>query len=154
MGGYAPIEIFMNHKASEPLDVILPTGDDETWERVDFDKVPGKLAMVKAHMEKISEALEDAYTTVRTCSEQIQLKNQKRAAQHAVGFHGDIGDYMLVATYNTSAERKLVGIWRGPYQLVAHYNKKVEVLRTIVDKKKEFHMHHRRLKRYRVMYCE
>ena len=92
---------------------------------------------------------EDAYTTVRTCSEQIQLKNQKRAAQHAIGFHGDIGDYMLVATYNTSAERKLVGIWRGPYQLVAHFNKKVEVLRTIVGKKKDFHMHHRRLKRYR-----
>jgi hypothetical protein len=149
LGGWAPIEVFMHHRTSEPLDVILPTGDDETWERVDIDKVPGKLAMVKEHMEKISLALDDAYTTVRTCSEQRQYRNQKRAAQHAEGFHGEIGDYMLVAMATSDAERKLVGIWKGPYQLVAHQNKKVEVLRTIVGEKKEFKVYHRRLKRYR-----
>ena len=37
----------------------------------------------------------------------------------------------------------------GKYQLVAHQNDKVEVLRTIVGEESEFKMHHRRLKRYR-----
>ena len=37
----------------------------------------------------------------------------------------------------------------GKYQLVAHQNDKVEVLRTIVGEKKDFRVHHRRLKRYR-----
>jgi len=149
LGGYAPIEVFMNHRRSDPLDVVLPEGDDETWERVDFDKVPGKVQMVKQHMEKIGAALDEAYSTVRSCSEQIQARNAKRAAQRAEGFHGEIGDYMLVAMADVNSDRKLVGIWKGPYQLVAHQGPKVEVLRAIVGDKKDIVVHHRRLKRYR-----
>jgi len=149
LGGYAPIEVFLHHKRSEPLDVIVPLDDEENWERVDLRKVPGKLQMVKQHMDKIGAALDMAYSTVRTCSEQIQARNQKRAAEHAEGFHGEIGDYMLAAIASDDNTRKLVGFWKGPFQLVAHQNDKVEVLRTIVGEKREFKMHHRRLKRYR-----
>ena len=96
--------------------------------------------MVKQHMDKIGAALDMAYSTVRTCSEQIQARNQKRAAEHAEGFHGEIGDYMLAAIASDDNTRKLVGFWKGPFQLVAHQNDKVEVLRTIVGEKREFKM--------------
>ena len=95
LGGYAPIEVFMGHERSSPLDVIFMPEANE------IRRIPWDEADLKKRVEDLQDVLAELHHKAGSVAER---KKHPRPGEVEVDF--GVGDYVLTSTQ--SAEKNCI----------------------------------------------
>lgn len=116
LSGYAPIEIFCNHKRCNPLDFIFNPDEDR------FLHTRMSAVQIQELHHNLSESL--ALIHKEVLSEKKKLRDQSRKSMNKgrrLTFLEKFseGDYVLFADVRKGAGNKLGGIWDGPFVITS-----------------------------------
>jgi len=120
--GHAPVEAFVGHAPTSPLDVIFrPAASEFSTISVDSDTF-------KAKIQQLQDALFDIHSNIQSVAPR---KRQPRKGATVIDF--DIGDYVLTARTTLRDKDKTRTPWQGPARVTAKVNDRTFVVTNLLN---------------------